>query len=135
MCRPSAWRSSGSQENEEGGGGGGGGSGSSSKGSDMSMSAIDQMMQSLLNASEEKQKVSFNESIQNAIAEHVQPLKEEIKAERTERLHQHSETQIQLEELRNQMGLLQRGGSGGGMGGESRTDEIVIGGLRGKTKV
>ena len=134
MFRPSALRSSGSQENGEGGGGGGGGGGSSSKVGDVSMSAIEQMMQRLLNASEGKQKVSFNESIQNAIAEHVQPLKEEIKAERTERLHQHSETQIQLEELRSQMGLLQRGGNSGGMGGESSTDDIVIGGFRGKTK-
>ena len=56
---------------------------------DVSMSAIEAMMTRLLNNSEIKQKKSFDESIQSAIVESVQPLKQEISIERTERIQQY----------------------------------------------
>ena len=104
---------------------------------DVSTDRIEAMMVRLLSASEDKQKKAFDSSIQNAIAEHVQPLKDEMKEERNERLHQHTETQTQIAELKSQMEVLQRNGGGnggGGVFGASRTDEIVIGGFQGKSK-
>ena len=71
-----------------------------------------------------KQKKSFDESIQSAIAEHVQPLKQEISMERTERVQQYEETQTQFTELQIQVAALQRNG-GGGVVVVARTDEVV----------
>ena len=85
------------QENATGGAGGG----SSSASGDVSMAGIGQLMRKLLIESEEKQKQSFDTSIQKAITEHVQPLQEEMKVERNERVHQYTEIQTQMPELRS----------------------------------
>ena len=111
---------------------GGAGGGSSSASGDVSMAGIEQLMRKLLIESEEKQKQSFDTSIQKAITEHVQPLQEEMKVERNERLHQYTEIQTQMAELRSQVKASR--GTGSMPAGTSRNDEAVIGGFRGKSK-